>query len=159
MITIANPYANLHLRIPEQDLSGFKRYTSTFRPTDGSKTDIDRSPFDRYVDLWWAALSVGVSEGRQSTPQKWHDFVTGVVLGQDPWRIRALELIAIAETENTEILDEPGQVIGIANGYAATGVPILLDAMTGQVDPIWAATAALRTRVEENAASLEPTRE
>ena len=80
-----------------------------------------RSPFSRSVDLWWAALCLGIREGIKSTPSSWHDFVTGAVLNQDPWRIRHLELIALAE-EGPKVLEEPGKVIDIANEYAATGI-------------------------------------
>lgn len=149
MVTVANPYANSPLRIPEHEWEGVRRFTTTFRPEDGSEPDIDRSPFDRYVDLWWAALCIGVHEGRLTTPPKWHEFVTGVVLNQDPWRIRELGLIALAEAEDPAVLEEPGRVIAIANEYAATGIPILLDAMTGQTEPIWAVTKAFRSLIKD----------
>lgn len=147
MVAVANPYVNLPLRIPEHEWDAVRRFTTTFRPEDGSETDIDRSPFDRYVDLWWTAVCLGKREGRLSTPPKWHDFVTGVVLSQDPWRIRQLELIAIAQ-KGPAVLDEPGKVITIANEYAATGIITLIDAMTGQTEPIWALTSLLRSAVE-----------
>jgi hypothetical protein len=148
MVAIANPYVNLPLRIPDHEWEAVRRFTTTFRPEDGKQTDIDRSPFNRYVDLWWAALGLGVRGGRTSTPPKWHDFVTGAVLNQDPWRIRHLELIALAK-EGPGVLDEPGRVIGIANGYAAAGIATLIDTMTGQTEPIWALTNFLRSLVEE----------
>ena len=65
--------------------------------------------------LWWAALVIGVHEGRRSQPSDWHAFTPGVVFNQDPWRIRQLELLALAETEGTDVLDDPGTVIAIAN--------------------------------------------
>lgn len=148
MITIANPYANLDLRIPKREWEGVRRFTMTFRPDDGTRAEIDRSPFNRYVDLWWAALCLGVREGRATRSAEWHPFVTGVVLNQDPWRIRQLELFALSEVGDPAVLQEPGRVISIANEYAATGIPILLDAMTGQVDPIWAVTGLFRRQVE-----------
>ena len=40
---IANPYANLELRVPASEHDAFKRLTTTFRPEDGTKADIDRS--------------------------------------------------------------------------------------------------------------------
>lgn len=148
MVTIANPYVNLQLRIPEHEWEAVRRFTTTFRPEDGTSADIDRSPFGRYVDLWWAALCLGAMEGRQSTPPKWHDFVTGAVLNQDPWRIRCLELIGIAGN-GPDVLEEPGRVIEIANRFAATGMPMLIDTMTGQTEPIWALTNFLRSLVQE----------
>jgi hypothetical protein len=149
LAVVANPYVNAQLRIPENEWESVRRYTTTFRPEDGSGTDLDRSPFNRYVDLWWAALCLGVREGIPSTPSNWHDFVTGVVLNQDPWRIRQLELIALAEEKDTKVLEEPGKVIDIANRYAATGIRMLVDTMTGQTEPIWALTGLLRSLAEE----------
>lgn len=148
MAAVANPYANLQLRIPAREWEAVRRFTSTFKPEDGSKTDIDRAPFDRYVDLWWAAVVVGVREGRRSKPTEWHDFTPGVVFNQDPWRIRQLELLALAEEGTTDVLDEPGKVITMANEYAATGIGILIDQMTGQTEPIWAVTKLFRSMAE-----------
>ena len=136
---LANPYANLELRVPAADHDSFRKLTTTFRPEDGSKPDIDRSPFDRYVDLWWTALCVGIRESRMTTGIESTTFVTGVVFNQDPWRITQLELLALAETEDPSVLEDPGKVIAIANAYAFTGAPILIDTMTGAT-PIWAVT-------------------
>ena len=147
MVTVANPYVNLPLRIPEHEWEPVRRFTTTFRSEDGTSADIDRSPFDRYVDLWWAAIELGVRDGRRSVPPKWHDFVTGAVLNQDPWRIRHLELIALSE-EGPSVLEDPGKVISIANEYAATGIAVLIDTMTGQTEPIWALTTLLRSVAE-----------
>src|SRR5690348_15873907 len=74
MTAVANPYANLQLRIPGHEWEAVRRFTNNFRPDDGSAPNIDQSPFNRYVDLWWAALIIGVREGRRSKPTEWHDF-------------------------------------------------------------------------------------
>ena len=149
MVAVANPYANLQLRIPEYEWEAVRRFTTTFRPEDRSDPNIDQSPFNRYVDLWWAALIVGVREGRRSKPLEWHDFTPAVVFNQDPWRIRQLELLALAEAGNTDVLDDPGQIISMANEYAATGIGILIDQMTGQTEPIWAVTSLFRSMAEQ----------
>src|ERR1700761_4428029 len=115
MAAVANPYANLQLRIPKREYEAVRRFTTTFRPEDGSDPNIDQSPFGRYIDLWWAALIIGVREGRRSKQVDWHDFAIGLVLNQDPWRIRQLELLALAEEGSTDVLDDPGRVISIAN--------------------------------------------
>lgn len=134
---VANPYANLELKIPARYADDVEKYTSRFRPEDGAPKDIDRSPFDLYVDFWWAALGVGVAEGRVSTPDDLRKFVTGVVLNQTPWRITHLELLAIAHSGTTDVLAKPGEVIEIANGFAATGVPILVEILLKKSEPIW----------------------
>lgn len=150
MAAVANPYANIQLRIPEHEWEAVRRFTMTFRDEEGAAPkDIDQSPFNRYVDLWWAALTIGVREGIRSKPSEWHDFTPAVVFNQDPWRIRQLELLALAEAGNTDVLDDPGQVISTANEYAATGIAILIDRMTGQTEPIWAVTSLFRSMAEQ----------
>lgn len=141
---VANPYANLELKIPAQYSEDFKKYTGRFKPEDGSAKDIDRSPFDRYVDLWWAAIGVGVAEGRVSNTDDSEKFVTGVVLNADPWRITHLELLAIAHSGSTNVIGKPGEIIDIANGYAATGVPILVEILLKKSEPIWDVSNELR---------------
>ena len=153
MAGVANPYAGFSLRIPSHEWEAVRRFTSTFRQDDGSVQDIDNTPFERYVDLWWCAICMGVQDGHRSNPAEWHDFYTGVVLNQDPWRIRQLELIAVS-SGGVAVLSDPGTVIRIANEYAATGLAHIIDRMTGQVDPIWALTSLLRQAVE---ASMEGT--
>jgi hypothetical protein len=134
---IANPYVNSELKIPKQYFEDVKKYTSRFKSEDGTTKDIDRSPFDRYVDLWWAAIGVGVCEGRVSSTEDSEKFVTGVVLSQDPWRITHLELLAIAHTGSPDVVGRPGEVIEIANGFAATGVPLLVEILLKKSEPIW----------------------
>ena len=72
-----------------------------------------------------------------------------MVFNQDPWRIRQLKLLALADAGDTDVLDDPGRVISMANEYAATGIGILIDQMTGQTEPIWAVTSLFRSMVEE----------
>lgn len=148
--TIANPYVNLELKIPSQYLEDVKKYTSRFKSEDGSVKDIDRSPFDRYVDFWWAAIGIGVCEGRASNTQDSEKFVTGVVLSQDPWRVTHLELLAIAHTGSPDVIGRPGEVIEIANGYAATGVPILVEMLLKKSEPIWDVSNFLRKLAESH---------
>jgi hypothetical protein len=132
------------LRVPESEWDAIKKFTGTFRSDDsGEKTDIDKAPFRRYVDLWWAGMCLGVQENRRTKPNTWHTFVTGVVLTSDPWRILHLQLLAIAVNGDTKILKNPGEIITMANEFAATGIPTLVDAMTGQSEPIWGASQLL----------------
>jgi hypothetical protein len=146
--TFANPYVNLELKIPSQYSEDFKKYTSRFKSEDGSTKNIDGSPFDRYVDFWWAAIEAGVCEGRVSNIDDSEKFVTGVVLSQDPWRITHLELLAIAHAGSPDVISRPSEVIEIANGYAATGVPILVELLLKKSEPIWDVSKYLRDLVE-----------
>ena len=145
-----NPYVNLSLRIPEHDWEGVRRYTGTFRDDQGKSRDIDSAPFDRYVDLWWAALCLGVSMDRRQTVERWHDFVTGVVLNSEPWRIRQLELVALSQAEDASVLERHGEVINIANEFAAAGIVALLDGMAGSTQPIWSVSELYRSRLSDS---------
>jgi len=149
---IANPYANLELRIPKQYVQEFQAYTMTMRTEDGTAKDVDRAPFSRYVDLWWAAMGIGVCEGRMTELEAPHKFVTGVVLNQEPWRIIQLELLSIGQTGSTDVLKQPGQVIDIANRYAATGIPLMVAELVGKAKPIWDVSNYLRDRCKANQA-------
>ena len=148
MPAIANPYINSELKIPSQYLEDFKKYTTRFKSEDGSAKDFDRSPFDRYVDFWWAAIGVGVCEGRVDSPENAVKFITGVVLSQDPWRITHLELLAIGHTGSPDVIGRPGEVIEIANGFAATGIPILVEMLLKKSEPIWDVSNYVKKLVE-----------
>ena len=143
-VGIANPYANLNLLVPEAHRSNLEQFSSRFTSDEGEKKDIDRSPFARYVDFWWAAIGVGYREGRLTDSSSTHKFVTGVIFNSDPWRIIHLELLAIAHTDSTDVLKTPGKVIDIANGYAATGLPLLVEKLVAKVEPIWDLSNYLR---------------
>ena len=142
---VANPYANLELKIPKRYLEHFQTYTMTSRTDEGEAKDVDRAPFDRYVDFWWAAIGVGVREGRYGDLHDPHKFVTGVVFNQEPWRIIQLDLLAIGTTGSTDILKTPGQVIEIANKYAATGIPLLVEELLRKPNPIWDVSKYLKS--------------
>lgn len=134
---VVNPFQTLPLYVPKNEWDAVRRFTTTFRPEDGSEPEIDKSPFRRYVDLWWAGMCVGVLEGRRTEPDEWHRFNDGVVLTNDPWRIFQLEMLAIA-IEGPDALKTPANIIKMANEYAAAGIPKLIQVMTGTVEPIWA---------------------
>jgi hypothetical protein len=146
---IVNPFQNLDLRVPKSEWDAVRRFTGTFRPEDGSEPDIDRSPFRRYVDLWWAAMCIGVREGRRTKlpADAWHPFITGVILSSDPWRIFHLEMLAIAEAKDAEILKNPSDIITMANEYAAAGFPRFTEAMLGKSEPIWSVSQFLKEQV------------
>lgn len=139
---------NQNLRIPAEHLENVRRFTMTGQPESGKNRD--DIPFDRYVDIWWLALCLGIQEGRRTKlePSKWHQFVrAGEVLPSNPWRIFQLQIMAIGETGNTDILSKPGELIAMANEYAATGLPLLLNEALGSQVPIWAMTSFVEKRV------------
>ena len=138
---------NQSLRIPEEHYANVRRFTMTGQTE--TKRTRDDIPFERYVDIWWVSLCIGLREGRRTKvdPNDWHTFVrAGEVLPSNPWRIFQLQLMAIGATKGTEVLSKPGELISMANEYAATGLPILLNELIGSGVPIWAMTAFLEKR-------------
>ena len=90
---------------------------------------------------------MGVCENRITATDDSEKFVTGAVLNGDPWRITHLELLAIAHTGSADVITRPSEVIDIANGYAATGVPILVDILHKKSEPIWDVSKHLKKLV------------
>ena len=152
---LVNRFTNLPLRFPEREMEFVQRYTQTRRAEGDAASGGDNRPFERYIDLWWAALCIGVNHGRRATESEcgtWHKFIdTNQILPSDPWRAEHLLLIALAETGSTEILAHPSSIIQMANEYAAGGLPILAEAMAREGRPIWGATRLL----EKLSTSLE----
>ena len=139
---------NQNLRIPEEYYERVTRFTMTKQ----SEADRNRDniPFERYVDIWWAALCIGVQEGRRTKIEgkNWHTFVrAGEVLPSNPWRLFQLQLMAVGVSNSTDILANPGDLINMANEYAATGLPLLLDEIVGSQTPIWSMTRFLEKRI------------
>lgn len=142
---VVNPFQQSPLYLPAAELENVRRFTGTFRAEGHAEPNIDRSPFTNYIDMWWVAMCVGVQEGRQTTPAEWHRFIDGNVLNSSPWRIAQLELLAIA-IEGPESLRDPNMVALMASKFAATGIPMLVDVMTGTSEPIWAVSNFLKER-------------
>ena len=152
---LVNPFQNYDLRVPKSEWEAVRRFTGTFRPEGGAEPDIDRNPFRRYIDLWWAGMCLGVQERRRTSlpPDGWHPFITGVILSSDPWRIFHLEMLAIAEKKSGEILKDPSEIILMANEYAATGLMRLTGVMVGKSEPIWAVSQFLKEQMGSGRAS------
>src|SRR2546428_12701721 len=92
-------------------------------------------------------MGVGEERGTILPADAWHPFITGVILSSDPWRIFHLEMLAIAETKDAEILKNPSDIITMANEYAATGFPRFSEAMLGKSEPIWSVSQFLKEQV------------
>ncbi len=149
--TLISGLQNQYLRFPLKHYENVRNFTMT-KHSERAKNR-DNIPFDRYVDIWWLAMCIGVQEGRRTTFEKsnWHQFgLAGELLPSNPWRIFQLKLLAVGITGNTEVLLKPGQLISIANEYAATGFPILIDVLLGSKVPIWAMTDFITARINRS---------
>ena len=129
-----NPFANLDLHIPVAYREEVKRFTTT-QGGDGD-TSVESSPFVRYVDLWAAAVAVGAEMGAYVTlddKDSKHRFIQGSVLQGDLTRIEFLQLLAIGHTGDPYVVKDSRKVIEIAEAYAAGGLPVLMEWMSGGV--------------------------
>lgn len=140
-----NPFAKIGLIAPIAQNDVYDQYCQT--QTVG-KANLDRSPFRRKVDLWFAGLSLAarkqlepVNLAKQETSQ----FITGAIFdGDDNWRIQIVMLVAIAVEENLEIVGDPRRMMDIANGLAAVGVDLIVEMLReGGQPPIWNLSEAL----------------
>lgn len=143
---------NQGLRIPSKHRENMRRFTMTGQSDSENRRDsnLDHVPFDRYADIWWLALCVGIQEGRRTSVNSddWFQFIrAGEVLPSNPWRLFQLQLMAIGVTGNIDILSKPGELINMANEYAATGLPIILDELLGSGIPVWAMTEFIERRL------------
>lgn len=92
--------------------------------------------------MWFVGLCLAAKQGRRKEIDDPHKFHTGGILSQDPYRIDLIELVAIADTADPWVIKDPGQVITIANGYAAAGLSRLLSMLQeGKEKPIWNLTS------------------
>lgn len=131
-------FQNQDLKIPDEHYENVRRFV--YRQS-GGKSNRDDYPFDRFLDMWWLALCLGIKEGKRSKPVKWRKFVrAGEVMSATPHFLSQLQLLAINQTGDTEILFSPSEMIDLANEYAATGLPLIIDELLGKGIPIWAMT-------------------
>ena len=141
-----NPFSKLGLIAPiAQRNHDYEEYCQT--QTVG-KAKIDRVPFRRMVDFWFAGLSLAARKQLKPvdlSKEKTSQFITGEIFdGNDSWRIQIITLVAIAIEDNLEVLQDPRRMMDIANGLAAAGVPHIVKMLRdGDQDPIWNLSDAL----------------
>ena len=93
------------------------------------------------VDFWFAGFSIAAR--KQLSPidlskLETSKIIDGSIFDRDSWRIQTVMLVAIAVEDKIEIVTKPRQMISIANGLAAAGVPHIVEMMRGGAqDPIW----------------------
>ena len=73
-----------------------------------------------------------------------HEFITGVVFQRDLATIEFLFLLAIAHSGDPFVVQDPRQVLNIAEGYAAAGIPLVKEMMeTGHLPALQNLTRSL----------------
>ena len=136
-----NPFANQAVHVPKAYHEVVDLYSTTF----GSKNPED-APFKRFVDFWLLAAAVGASQGQYMAVDsiERHDFITGAIFQRDLATIEFLFLLAIAHSDDPFVVRDPRQVLDIAEGYAAAGIPLVKEMMeTGHLPALQNLTRSL----------------
>lgn len=122
-----NPFATADINIPEEYREHFDAYV---QKKEGRHAQALHQPFARNVDMWFFAICLAVKKGLKPETHtgKTYKAAEGSVLSSDPWRATILTMLAISESGNdVSIIERPGDMLRLANGYALAGLPELLN--------------------------------
>ncbi len=99
--------------------------------------ETEQAPFDTYKDLFMFAVCLGFENGRRTKPRKGEGGeVMSKVFTEDDLAI--LKAIAIAETGDIEVLTRFGEILGIAEEYANTGIHEVKSSLVDEGGrPLW----------------------
>jgi hypothetical protein len=132
---INTSFASVEVNAPVEFREFFQRYSQST----GASTvaDLDRKPFPRMVDFWFLAICVAVKlklkpvdlEGRDT-----YKVIEGSAVISPEWRADALRLIAISESGEIDIVQDPRRMMRIANGLAFAGMPRLIEILEQSPD-------------------------
>ncbi len=141
-----NPFQGIDISVPNEIHDLYQRYCQTH--SEGGRVLIDQKPFLRMVDLWFLSICVaarlGLKSADLSKSKKTTKIIEGYILGNDPWRVHALMLLAIRKTGDVEIVAKPREMMKLANGLAVAGLPKVVEMLTdGAAEPIWNLSDAL----------------
>lgn len=141
-----NPFSTIALVRPLEQADDYRLYCQTKT----TRSSLDRCPFGRMVDLWFAGMSLATR--KQLAPVdlaglKTQEFVDGTIFDRDNWRIQVVMLVAIAVEDDVGVVLDPHRMMRIANGLAAAGVPLIVD-MLRSSEPIWSLSEGLEATLE-----------
>ena len=132
-----NPFGNMQIMSLETQQSDYDQYCQAGQ----ARAKPDGSPFPRKVDLWFAGLSLAARKKFDPIDlkkKKTDNIISGDIFNTDGWQAQAIMLIAIAVKGNLEVVLNPRQMMDIANGLAAVGVPHIVKMLNeGPRTPIW----------------------
>lgn len=116
------------LRFPANLRDRIHRYV---RQHQGGAVIVEQAPFRRQLDVWVAAIGIACAKGlkpRKGSSTSWGErFVDTRSVQLDPQVAELLVAIAAADWGiEDERLGDPKEVMELANAYAASGLPLLL---------------------------------
>ena len=132
---VPNPFQNIQINVPVEYRETLSRYSQAGQ--EGANPDL--IPFPRMIDMWYLSICVAAKLGLTPinlTGHGMHHFIDGSILGGDNARIQNLQLIAIAHTKDADVVKSPTEMMRIAHGLAAAGLPEVIDMLEGNDDPI-----------------------
>lgn len=145
-----NPFQGLDVSVPTEFRAEFGRYCQT-----SGRSLIDQSPFPRMVDMWFAAVCVAARRGlspAEGGRYETYKIIEGSIFGNEPWRVRALMLLAVAHTGDVNVVAEPRRMMNLANGFAVVGLRPLVDMLRdGDAEPIWNLSEGIEALVRQGA--------
>ncbi len=131
-----NPFHNMQIISLETQQLDYDHYCQA-----GQRTTVDRSPFPRKVDLWFAGLSLAARKNLKPldlTKKDTVSIISGDIFNTDGWQAQAIMLIAIAVEDDVEVVLDPRRMMDIANGLAAAGVDHIVKMLSeGHEKAIW----------------------
>lgn len=113
-----------------------------------ANSEAEQAPFDTFKDLFMFAACLGFQNGRRSKPRKTNGGeVPAKVFTEEDLAI--LKAIAIAETGDVEVLTRFGEILGIAEEYANTGIhEVKADVLDEGGRPLWNLVSLLSSKLE-----------
>lgn len=134
-----NPFQGIDINVPVELHDAFTRYCGN--------AGVDDSPFPRMIDMWFLAVCVAARLGLQPediSKYQTKKIIEGSIFANEPWRVHALMLIAVAQSGDTKIVAEPRKMIAIASGLAIAGLPKVIEMLKGgDAEAIWNLSDAL----------------
>ncbi|RKU19314.1 hypothetical protein C6500_11485 [Candidatus Poribacteria bacterium] len=150
-----NPFRNMTITSPITQREDYDHYCQA-----GQRAKAKTSPFPRKVDLWFAGLTLAAHKKLEPIDlqsKDTADIISGDIFNTDGWQAQAIMLIAIAVEGNLEVVLNPRQMMDIANGLAAAGVPHIVKMLNeGHRTPIWNLSDAFETLLRSDTITEEP---
>ena len=151
-----NPFGGIDINVPVEFHDAFTRYCQR-----SAGAVIDHSPFPRMVDLWFLSVCVAARldlKPADSTKYNTKKIIEGSIFGSDPWRVHALMLIAIAQSDDgVHIVSQPREMMKVASGLAIVGLPKVLEMLKdGGAEPIWNLSDAVDILLRKTKAAPPP---
>jgi len=153
-----NPFRGMQIISLETQREDYDAYCQSGQ----SRVSVERSPFPRKVDLWFAGLSLALLKNLEpidlTKKQKREivSIISGDIFDTDGWQAQAIMLIAIAVKGNLEVVLNPREMMDIANALAAAGVPHIVKMLNeGPQAPIWNLSNALEGVLQSDTGTEE----